>query len=99
MKHKKRPKTYEAEHDGRKVRVTIPERHDHVAYEGDAAEVLRDVLKDNLSPQAVAVIAAHLHGLVHTKSDRMNREVAWFTDLLLNLVGDQYNALCEEAGL
>jgi len=73
--------------------------HASVAYSGDAVEVLRDMLKDNLSPQAVAVIAAHLHGMVNTKSDSTNREVAWFTEQLLDMVGDQYNALCEEAGL
>jgi hypothetical protein len=98
MKRKK-PKSYEVQHRGRKVRVTVPERHESVAYSGDAAEVLRDVLKDNLSPQAVAVIAGHLHGMVNTKSDAVNREVAWFTEQLLDMVGDQYNALCEEAGL
>jgi hypothetical protein len=114
---RKRPKTYEADFRGKKVRVTVPERHDDpaeaqaqrqhvqagghasVAYSGDAVEVLRDVLKDNLSPQAVAVIAGHLHGMVNTKSDAVNREVAWFTEQLLDMVGDQYNALCEEAGL
>ena len=92
-------KTYEADYRGKKVRVTVPQRHETVAYSGDAAEVLRDVLRDNLSPQAVAVIAAHLHGMVNTKSDPVNREVAWFTEQLLDMVGDQYNALCEEAGL
>jgi len=74
-------------------------RHCSVAYSGDAPAVLRDVLRDNLSPQAVAVIAGHLHGLVNTKSDAVNREVAWFTEQLLDMVGDQYNALCEEVGL
>jgi hypothetical protein len=74
-------------------------RHCSVAYSGDSVAVLRDVLKDNLSPQAVAVIAGHLHGMVNTKSDSVNREVAWFTEQLLDMVGDQYNALCEEAGL
>jgi len=96
---RKRPETYEADHKGRKVRVTVPERHESVAYSGDVVQVLRDVLKDNLSPQAVAVIAAHLHGVVKTTSDSVNREVAWFTEQLLETVGDQYNVLCEEAGL
>jgi hypothetical protein len=96
---RKSPRTYEADFRGKKVRVTVPERHETVAYSGDAAEVLRDVLRDNLSPQAVAVIAGHLHGMVNTKSDAVNSEVAWFTQQLLDMVGDQYNALCEEAGL
>jgi len=96
---RKRPKTYEADFRGKKVRVSVPQRHAMVAYSGDAKDVLRDVLRDNISPQAVAVIAGHLHGMVNTKSDAVNREVAWFTEQLLDMVGDQYNALCEEAGL
>jgi len=35
-------------------------KHVMVAYSGEAKDVLRDVLKDNLSPEAVAVIAAYL---------------------------------------
>jgi len=96
---KPKPKTYEMIRDGKKARVTVPERHETVAYSGDAKDVLRDVLRDNLSPRAVAVIAAHLRGMVNTKSDTVNREVAWFTEQLLEMVGDQYNALCEEVGL
>ena len=104
---RKRPKppqgvprgTYEADFRGKKVRVTVPQRHETVAYSGEAKDVLRDVLRDSLSPKAVAVIAGHLHGMVNTKSDAVNREVAWFTEQLLDMVGDQYNALCEEVGL
>jgi len=75
-----------------------PVQH-RLTYDGTPREVLREALRDSLSPQAVAAIAAHLHGLVHTKSDAVNRQVAWFTEQLLDMVGDQYNALCEEAGL
>jgi len=149
---RKRPETYEAEHAGRKVRVTVPDsepqtggtedvadrvrKHpmysptdlkylrkkgysdaeilafwdrDHglgckpvehrFTYTGEAAEVVRDVLRDNLSPQAVAAIAAHLHGVAKTKDEKVNREVAWFAEQLLAMVGDQYNALCEDLGL
>jgi len=103
---RKRPKTYEAECRGKKVRVTVPQRHQTVAYSGEAVEVLRDVLRDNLSPQAVAAVAAHLHGIVKTTDDKVNGEVAWFTQQLLEMLGDQpacrtgrYNALCEELGL
>ena len=35
-------------------------KHVMVAYSGEAKDVLLDVLKDNLSPEAVAVIAAYL---------------------------------------
>ena len=96
---RKRPETYEAEVNGKKVRVTVPPRHETVAYSGDAKDVLSDILRDNLSPQAVAVIAGHLHGMVNTKNKSVNREVAWFTEQLLDMVGDDYNALCEEVGL
>ena len=71
MSKRSKPETYEVERGGRKVRVTVPEAID----EGDLAAALRD----NLSPQAVAAIAAHLHGLVNTKNDAVNRQVAWFT--------------------
>ena len=77
----------------------VHHRHEMAAYSGDIKDVLRDVLKDNLSPRAVATIAAHLHGIVNTKDDKVNREVAWFTEQLLDMVGDQYNALMEECGL
>jgi hypothetical protein len=42
-------------------------------YTGTAAEVVRDVLHDNLSPQAVAAIAAHLFA-AGTKDDGVNKE-------------------------
>ena len=58
-----------------------------------------DALRDNLSPGAVAVIAAHLHGMVNTRDAAVNHQVAWFTDLLLGMVGDNYNDLCEGVGL
>jgi hypothetical protein len=94
-----RPKTYEADLRGKKIRVTVPQRHETVAYSGEAVEVLRDVLRDSLSPQAIAAIAAHLHGIVKTSDEKVNGEAAWFTGQLLELLGDQYNALCEELGL
>ena len=68
-------------------------------YTGSPREVVHEVLRDNLSPRAVATIAAHLHGIVKTKDDKVNGEVAWFAEQLLEMLGDQYNALCEEVGL
>jgi len=68
-------------------------------YTGTAGEVVQEVLRDNLSPQAVAAIAAHLFA-ASTKNDGVNREIRWFADQLVSMVGtDQYNALCEEVGL
>ena len=68
-------------------------------YTGSPREVVQEVMRDNLSPQAVAAIAAHLHGIVKTKNEKINDEVAWFTEQLLEMLGDRYNALCEEIGL
>ncbi len=103
---KRKAKTYEAEHKGRKVRVTVPPNaEDALATKQEYRDpvepsvALQDLLQDCMSPEAVAVIAANLHGIVNTKNDGVNREVAWFTDQLLELLGDQYNALCEEVGL
>ena len=95
-----RTPTYEATLGGRKVRVTVPERHDHVAYEGDAAEVLKDVLRDNLSPQAVAAIVAYLQP-ARTKNKAVNHELQWFAERLTELVGgpEQQGRLAEEVGL
>ena len=70
-----------------------------LTYSGTATEVVQEVMRDNLSPQAVAAIAAHLHGIVKTTSDRVNVEVVWFAEQLLEMLGDQYNGLCEEIGL
>lgn len=65
----------------------------------EPATELRDLLQDCMSPQAVAAIAAHLHGIVKTKDEKVNREVAWFTDQLLDMLGGMYSDLCEEVGL
>ena len=110
---RKRPETYEAEHAGRKVRVTVPDRHETVAYSGNAAEVMRDVLRDNLSPHTVATIAAYLGvpaaihrgGVplqpVRTMDPAILRQVTWFRELLTTVVGgeDELNRLCDEVGL
>jgi hypothetical protein len=96
---RKTAKTYEADHRGRTVRVTVPERHESVAYSGDVGDVLRDVL-DSLSPHAVAAIAAYLHP-VRTMDQEVVRQLRWFAELLTEVVGgeEQLNRLCEEAGL
>jgi hypothetical protein len=124
MKRQK-PKTYEADFRGKKVRVTVPEndwvptlgpdyggegpgsRHCSVAYSGDSVDVLRDVLKDNLSPQAVAAVAVAVGALANRLDGRgrgemaLHRELRWFADLLLDMLGGQADArrLCDEAEL
>jgi len=152
---RKRPKTYEAEHAGRKVRVTVPERQeddapaaaerianhpmfspsdlayfrrkgygdedvlafwdrDHAAghkpvRHDKAVNSLSDALRENLSPQAVAAIAAFLqpqrYGPLNpnepTASAEVNAQVAWFGERLTKMVGgdEQVKQLLEEVGL
>ena len=92
MKSKrKRPETYEVERGGKKVRVTVPEAID----EGDLAEAL----KDNLSPQAVAAIAAFLTA-ARVKNRQVQRQIEWFAGMLVDMLGvDEFNRLIEEVGL
>jgi len=85
-------KTFEVEVGGKKRRVTVPD-------DPRPEDILLDALRETLSPQAVAAIAAHLHGIVRTKDEKVNREVAWFTEQLLEILGDRYNGLCDEIGL
>ena len=86
-------KTYPATIDGRRVRVTIPE-------DPKPEEVLRDALRQNLSPQAVAAIAAYLQP-AHTKDESVNRQLAWFQDLLVEALGgdEALNRIADELGL
>jgi len=92
MKSKrKRPETYEAEHGGKKVRVTVPEAID----EGDLAAAL----KDNLSPHAVAAIAAYLTA-ARVKNRQVQRQIEWFAGMLVDMLGvDEFNRLVDEVGL
>ncbi len=92
MKSKrKRPETYEAEHGGKKVRVTVPEAID----EGNLAAAL----KDNLSPQAVAAIAAYLTA-ARVKNRQVQRQIEWFAGMLVDMLGvDEFNRLVDEVGL
>jgi len=91
MAKRNRPATYEAEHKGRKVRVAVPDAVD----EGE----LFAGLQDNLSPEAVAAIAAYLQP-VATNNAAVNRQVAWFRDRLVELLGaSQFDVLCNDLGL
>jgi hypothetical protein len=75
-------------------------RHEMVAYSGEQAAVLRGVLSDALSPEAVAAIVAYLQP-AKTKNTAVNRELRWFTERLIELVGgpEQQGRLAEEVGL
>jgi len=88
---RKRPETYEAEHGGRKVRVTVPEAIDEA--------VLFDALSNNLSPHAVAAIAAYLTA-ARVKNRDVQRQIEWFAGMLVDMLGvDEFNRLIEEVGL
>lgn len=81
---------YEA---GRAVTTTRPNPKGH-----DESELFAHV-REQLSPEAVAAIAAWLQP-VQTNNADVNRQVAWFRDRLVEMLGtDQYNALCNELGL
>ncbi len=90
------PRTYEVEHKGRKVQVTVPE-------DDRPKDHLDDALKESLSPVAVATLANAVR--VHLNGRRTNREVrgqlAWLADRLVKLVGGEqaYHDLLKEASL
>ena len=86
-------KVYDAEVGGKKRRVTVPE-------DPKPEDMLTDALRENLSPHAVAAIAAYLQP-VRTTDPQVDRQVCWFAELLARAVGgeDELNRLCEEVGL
>ena len=64
-------------------------------------EALAEAIRDNLSPHAVSLIAAKLrpaYGRGELGHDA-ERECAWFADLLIGLVGEEYDELCDAMGL
>ena len=65
-------------------------------------DTLFDAMEDNLSPEAVAAIAAYLVARpTAAPNASVNKELNWFTDRLVELVGgdEAFNRLCEELGL
>ena len=89
---KRKAKTYEAEHEGRKVRVTVPPNT-------EAEDALADAMRDNFSPEAVVAIASLLQ-LAATNDDNVARQVTWFREMLTEMIGkDEFNRISEEMGL
>ena len=86
-------RVYDAEVCGKKHRVTVPQ-------DPRPEDMLTDALRENLSPHAVAAIAAYLQP-VRTMDPEVVRQVRWFAELLTTVVGgeDELNRLCEEVGL
>ena len=91
MKRRTRPDTYEAEVNGRKVRVTVPEN--------DESDLFAAV-REQMSPHAVAAIVSFLQP-VRTNNSDVDRQVHWFAEELTKLVGgdEQQSRLAEELGL
>ena len=71
--------------------------HVMCAYSGDLKDILRDVLRDNLSPEAVAILAACIDPDV-VKDAKVAREVKWFREVLVGLVGTEADVdrACDE---
>jgi hypothetical protein len=88
-----KPKTYPAKtRDGSTVRVTIPE-------DPKPEELLDDALRENLSPEAIAVIVAYLQP-ARSKDATADQQVRWFSDRLVALLGaDQFRRLQDELGV
>ena len=64
--------------------------------------MLAVALRENLSPHAVALLAAKCqpHYGNGEAGQMAEREVAWFTEFLVGLTGtDEYNRLCDELGV
>jgi len=91
MKRRTRPDTYEAEVNGRKVRVTVPENDEQELFEA---------VREQLSPEAVASIVSHLQG-ARTNNQDVDRQVRWFAQELTKLLGgyEHQARLAEELGL
>ena len=88
---KRQPKTYEAKHGGKKIRVTVPENDESELFEA---------VREQLSPHAVDSIISHLQG-ARTNNTDVDRQVHWFTEELTKLLGgyEHQAHLAEELGL
>ena len=79
--------------DGREVKVSVPD-------DPRPEDILRDTLRDTMSPAAMATIIAELQ-CCHPDAS-VAQEVRWFVDnVLMELVGgpDGFNRLADEIGL
>ncbi len=90
------PKTYKhTRSDGSTVRITVPD-------DPKPHELLIDAIRENLSPEAVCLIAAKLQPC-YVKGEagqRAERECGWFAEMLIDELGtSEYERLCDELGL
>lgn len=82
---------YDAEINGKKIRVTVPENDEQDLFE---------TVREQISPHAVASIVSHLQG-ARTNNQDVDRQVRWFADELAKLLGgyEHQARLAEELGL
>jgi hypothetical protein len=92
---RKRPKTYQADSGGKKVRVTVPPNET-----ADTGKELRDLVQDCVSPEAAAVMATAPLEARPTGDDAVDRGVRWFAEQLAQLLGgwDHVNEVLAELG-
>jgi len=68
-------------------------------------EALKNMIRDHLTPEAVATIIAFLqpaalHKPASADARQALKEVEWFTDTLISMLGvDEYTRLMDELGL
>ena len=79
--------------------------NDHHPNEAIDQEAFEQVMRDNLTPDAIAMIAAFLQVAAFQKSDDDRaddalKQVEWFSERLTALLGvEEHNRLMEELGL
>ena len=81
--------------DGTTVRVTVPD-------DPNPKDLLIDAIRENLSPEAVCLIAAKLQPCYGKgkAGQRAERECGWFAEMLIELLSiSEYNRICDELGL
>ncbi len=62
---------------------------------------LSENLREQLSPHAVAAIVAYLQPAMSSRNAEVNRELDWFSDVLVQLLGgpESYQRITDELGL
>ena len=70
------------------------------ATNGKQAAAMEGEIRDAMSPQAVALMIAHLQG-AHCKDKQATRDVEWFVGVLTNTVGGPaaVSSLFDEIGV
>ena len=67
-----------------------------------SVQELIDALQEQLSPHAIALIAAKCQPRYGKgeAGEKAEREIAWFTEMLIEMLGtSEYHALCDELGV